>query len=379
MFKKVVDFIKSLYPNENPVPLHAPRFLGNEKKYLDICIDTTSVSYVGEYVTRFEEHIRQFTGAKYAIAMVNGTAALHLALKVAGVQPGDEVITQALTFVATANSIMHCGAKPIFVDVDKKSLGMSSESLELFLKCETIHKRNGVYNKTTGNKIAACVPMHTFGHPTDIKSILYICNRYEIPVIEDAAEALGSWYSGKHAGTFGLLGIFSFNGNKLVTTGAGGMVVTNDQTLAEKMRHISTTGKRNHRWHFFHDEIGYNFRLPNVNAAIGCAQMEKLDFILNNKRELALSYSEFFNKMHLNFFTERDNCKSNYWLNAIILKDSYERNSFLEFSNNVGIQTRPIWILMNKLPMYQGCQHTDLQISQWLEDRVVNIPSSIRI
>jgi perosamine synthetase len=294
MFEKIVSFIKSLYPTENPVPLHAPRFSGNEKKYLIDCIDTTYVSYVGQYVSRFEDEVRQLTGAKYAIAVSTGTAALHIALLLAEVAPGDEVITQPLTFVATANAIAYCGAQPVFVDVERATLGLDPEKLNDFLLSNSILKSDGkCYNKTTGSKIAACVPMHTFGHPVRIHEITEICQKYNIPVIEDAAEALGSYYKEQHAGTFGDISILSFNGNKPVTTGGGGMIITNDEALAAKGKHLTTTAKVAHPWEFFHDEVGYNYRMPNINAAVGCAQMECFAGVLENKRATAQMYNRF--------------------------------------------------------------------------------------
>ena len=380
MFEKIVDFIKSLYPAENPVPLHAPRFSGNEKKYLIDCIDTTYVSYVGKYVSRFEDEIRQFTGAKYAVAVSSGTAALHVALLLAEVAPGDEVITQPLTFVATTNAISYCGAQPVFLDVERSTLGLDPGKLNDFLINNGILKSDGrCYNKITGRKIAACVPMHTFGHPVRIDQIIEICQRYQIPVVEDAAESLGSFYKEKHTGTFGKLGILSFNGNKIVTTGGGGMILTDDDELAKRVRHITTTAKTPHRWEYIHNEIGYNYRLPNVNAAIGCAQMEKLHTFLENKRGLAKIYENFFKSIGVQFFSEKQGCQSNYWLNAIFMDNKEQRNEFLEYSNNNGVMARPAWTLMNKLDMYRNCQSTDLENAQWLEDRIVNIPSSVRI
>jgi len=378
-FKIVVDYIKTLYPNENPVPLHAPRFFGNEKKYLNECIDSSYVSYVGQYVTKFEEQIKEFTGAKYAIAMVNGTASLQIALITAGLKEGEEVITQALTFVATANAIVQAGGDPVFIDVEKKTMGMCPEKLEHFLKTNTQLNSDGCYNKKTGKKIKICVPMHTFGHPVSIKEIIDICNKYKITVIEDSAESLGSYYKNKHTGTFGKSGILSFNGNKPVTTGGGGMIITDDTEIAEKSRHLSTTAKIKHPWNFYHDQIGYNLRMPNINAAVGSAQMEKIDIILSSKRELSELYKYFFKNTDITFFTEPEESMSNYWLNAIILKNKKDRDDFLKYSNDCLVQVRPIWILMNKLPMFSKCFHGNLDNSAWFEDRVVNLPSSVRL
>lgn len=380
MFENIAGFIKSLYPKENPVPLHAPRFSGNEKKYLIDCIDTTYVSYVGQYVSSFEDEIRKFTNANYAVAVSSGTAALHIALLLSGVASGDEVITQPLTFVATANAIAYCGAQPVFVDVERSTLGLDPDKLNDFLINNSILKSDGrCYNKATGRKIAACVPMHTFGHPVRIDQIIAICRKFQIPVVEDAAEALGSFYKGQHAGTFGDIGILSFNGNKPVTTGGGGMIITNDETLATSAKHLTTTAKQLHPWEFIHDDVGYNYRMPNINAAVGCAQMECFTGVLENKRTTAQMYSQFFRDIGIPFITEPANARSNYWLNTIVLKDRKEREQFLVYSREKGVQTRPVWTLINKLPMYRHCQSTSLDNAQWLEDRLVNIPSSVRI
>ncbi|MGE5351524.1 MAG: LegC family aminotransferase [Acidobacteriota bacterium] len=379
MYSETIKFIKSLYPNQNPVPLHAPVFLGKEKEYLNECIDTTFVSYVGKFVTKFEEMTAQYTGAKYAVAVVNGTAALQIALQVAGVENDDEVITQPLTFVATANAISHAGAKPVFVDVDMDTMGLSPEKLLEFLKQNCVRKENDCINKVTGKKIKAIVPMHTFGFPCRIEEIVEIANHYNISVIEDAAESLGSFYKGKHTGTFGLAGILSYNGNKTVTTGGGGMIITDDEELAKKAKHLTTTGKLPHRWEYKHDLVAYNYRMTNLNAAIGVAQMEYFDKILISKQETANLYKEHFCNTDIKFFTAPEGTISNYWLNVIQLKDKTERDAFLEFSNSNGVMTRPIWCLMNSLEMYKDCQKGNLENSEWLEERVVNIPSGYRI
>ena len=378
-FSEVINFIRYLYPNENPVPLHAPRFTGNERKYVVDAIDSTFVSSVGRYVDKFEEMICEITGARFAVAVVNGTCALHIALKLAGVQPGDEVITQPVSFVATANSIAHCGAKPIFLDVSRKTLGLDPTALKSFLQAHARIKEDTCYNKTTGNQIAACVPMHTFGHPCRIDEIAEICNHYHIALVEDAAESIGSTYKGQHTGTFGLFGIYSFNGNKTVTCGGGGAIVTNDEALAKKAKHISTTAKVPHPYEYVHDMTGYNYRMPNLNAALACAQLEQLDFFIENKRELARHYQEFFEPLDIPFIHEPEHARSNYWLNAIILPDRKTRDEFLEATNKAGVMTRPIWRLLNKLDMYKTCQTDALTNAQWLEDRVVNIPSSVRM
>lgn len=382
------DFVFSLYPNQIPVPLHAPVFLGKEKGYLNECIDTTFVSYVGKFVTKFEEMTAQYTGVKYAVAVVNGTAALQIALQTAGVERDNEVITQPLTFVATVNAISHCGAEPIFVDVDLDSMGMSPEKLEDWLKNNTkltdsfqyrnSSDKSACVNKVTGKKISAIVPMHTIGHPCRIDEIISIANKYNIPVIEDSAESLGSYYKGKHTGTFGIAGILSYNGNKTITTGSGGMLITNDKEISEKAKHIITTGKVPHKWEYIHDVIAFNYRLSNVNAAIGVAQMEYLDKILTNKLETARYYKDFFEKKDIKFLSGIENTTPNYWLNSILFKDRFERDKFLEYTIEKKIMTRPIWRLMNKLDMYKNCQTGNLDNSYWLEDRVVNIPSSYR-
>ncbi|MCX7698788.1 MAG: LegC family aminotransferase, partial [Candidatus Goldbacteria bacterium] len=334
-FIDIINFIKKLYKNSEKIPLHEPCFIGNEKKYLCDCIDSTFVSYIGKYVTLFEEAIKKFTGTKYAVAVSSGTVALHIALIVAGVKPGDEILTQPLTFVATANAISHAGAVPFFIDCERSTLGMSPEKLRDFLKKEVELRRDGYsYNIRTGARIFACVPVHVFGHPVRIDDILKLCEPYNIIVIEDAAESLGSYYKEKHTGTFGKVGILSFNGNKIVTTGGGGMIITDDENVAYKARHLTTTAKVPHKWEFIHDEIGYNYRMPNVNAAIGVAQMEKITEFLENKRETAKKYEEFCKEHEILFVSEPEGARSNYWLNAIILKDREERDAFLEYSNS---------------------------------------------
>jgi aminotransferase in exopolysaccharide biosynthesis len=379
MFDNTIQYIREVFKApEGFVPLHAPYFGGNEKKYLADTIDSTFVSSVGAYVNRFEEMMAEITGAKYAVATTNGTVALQLSLVVAGVKAGDEVITQPLTFVATANAIVHSNATPVFIDVDRDTMGMSPDALEEFLQEHAVIKDGAAYNKTTGKRIAACIPMHTFGFPARIDKLVEICERWHIVLVEDAAESLGSYYNGQHTGTFGKLGTFSFNGNKTVTCGGGGAIVTNDEALAKRAKHISTTAKIPHAWEFAHDEIGYNFRMPNLNAALACAQLEQLDNILANKRQLAELYRQYFSNTDIGFVTEQPGSTANYWLNCVVLNNLDERNAFLEATNNSGVMTRPIWRLMNKLPMFSHCQCGDLTNSEWLEDRVVNIPSSFR-
>ena len=377
--KLMINFIKDLYPSEELIQLHQPNFSGNEKKYVTECIDSTFVSSVGSFVNRFEEMISEYTGAKYAIATVNGTAALHISLQLAGVNPDCEVITQPLTFVATCNAIAYCGAYPVFLDVDLDTLGLSPVSLRKFLENNTKSSPLGRINKKTGRKIAAVLPMHTFGHPCRVDEILNICNEFDIPLIEDSAESLGSFYKGKHTGTFGLLSALSFNGNKIITTGGGGMILTNNENLAEKAKHISTTARRPHTYEYIHDQIGYNYRLPNINAALGCAQMENLNSILKSKRAIANNYKIFALANDFSFIKEPNDSLSNYWLNALILKDKNERDNFLKELNNAQILARPIWKLMHKLPMYNCCDFSNLPNSEWLEERVINIPSSAKI
>lgn len=376
----IIDFIRDLYQTAEFIPLHEPKFVGNEKAYVIDCIDSTFVSSVGKYVDRFEQMMADYTGAKYAVATVNGTAALHVALKLVGVSQGDEVITQPLSFVATCNAISYCGAKPVFVDVDRDTLGMSPDSLRSFLSAHTTQTSTVCINKTTGRKISAVVPMHTFGHPCRIDEIAKICEEFGIPLIEDAAESLGSYYQGRHTGTFGKLAAFSFNGNKTITTGGGGMIITDDEAIAKRAKHITTTAKQPHPFEFVHDEIGYNYRLPNINAALGCAQMENLTRLLENKRSIALSYADFFSlSSNATFVAEPAQAASNYWLNALILEDKQARDVFLKELNKAGVMARPIWRLMNELTMFHDCQSSDLPNAKWLEERVVNIPSSARV
>ena len=378
-FQDAIKFIRSLYGTDGFIPLHAPVFIGNEKTYLEECIDSTFVSSVGKFVDRFENMVAEFVGAKFAVATVNGTAALHIALKLVGVDEESEVITQPLTFIATCNAISYCSAKPVFVDVDKDTMGLSPESLEAFLK-EFTEMQSGIcINKTTGRKIGAVLPMHTFGHPCRIEEVAEICANYNIPLIEDAAESLGSWYKGKHTGTFGLISALSFNGNKTITTGGGGMIVTSNENLARRAKHITTTAKVPHPYEYIHDEMGYNYRLPNINAALGCAQMEKLAEILANKRETAEAYRRYFSKRaDVSFCAETEGATSNYWLNAILLENRSQRDRFLKESHDAGVMTRPVWRLMNRLKMFKDAQCGLLENAGWLESRIVNIPSGFR-
>ena len=379
MISESIEFIRDHFQTEEFIPLHEPCFIGNEKKYLNQCIDTTFVSSVGKFVDSFEVAVAKFTGAKHAVATVNGTSALHVALLLAGVEPDNEVITQALTFVATCNAISYIGANPVFVDVDKENMGLSPEKLESFLSKETKMVDGGCVNKRSNRKIKAIVPMHTFGLPIKMDEICTICKRFNITVVEDSAESMGSYYENQHTGTFGSLGVLSFNGNKTITTGGGGMIITNNDVIAQKAKHLTTTAKLPHRWNFEHDEIAYNYRMPNINAALGCAQMEVLDKILSAKKNLAKKYEEFYKNKELKFVTEPKNSRANYWLNAVVLKDLESRDKFLKETNDNGIMTRPIWTLMSNLDIYKNAQKANLENSLWLEERVVNIPSSAKI
>ena len=375
--EKIIEYIKKIYNYNSFIALHEPKFVGNEKKYINDCIDSTFVSSVGAYVDRFEKEISKYTGAKYAVATVNGTSALHISLILAGVKNDDEVITQSLSFVATVNAISYIGAKPIFLDVNRKNLGLSPKSLKKFLENNTFIKNGKCINKKTKKVIKACVPMHTFGHPCKIDKIKKICNEYNIELVEDAAESLGSFYKGKHTGTFGKLGAISFNGNKIITSGGGGVILTNDKELAKKAKHITTTAKIPHLYEYIHDEIAFNYRMPNLNAALLVAQLEKLDEFIKDKRNTAKKYKKFFKDISIEFVSENKNSISNYWLNAIILENKKQRDKFLKISNENGVMTRPIWNLLSELDIYKDCECDDLENSKWLEQRVVNIPSGV--
>lgn len=380
MYSAITDFIHKLYSTEGFVPLSVPVFKGNEKKYMEECIDTTFVSSVGKFVDRFEEMVAEYTGAKKAVVCVSGTNALHMAMMLVGVERDDEVITQALTFIATCNAISYIGAHPVFIDVDKDTMGLSPKAVQNWLE-NNAELRDGVcYNKTTGRRVKCCVPMHTFGHPVHIEELVEVCRNWNIELVEDAAESIGSFYKGKHTGTFGKVGAISFNGNKTITTGGGGMLLFNDEELAKHAKHLTTQAKVPHRWEFRHDHIGYNYRMPNINAALGCAQMENLEEFVLNKRETAEKYAEFFKNIDgVEFFTEPKDCRANYWLNVVILNDKESQLKFLEYTNDNGVMTRPIWELMNRLPMFEHCQNDGLKNTIWFADRVVNIPSSVNI
>lgn len=380
MYSQVTDFVHQLFGTEETVPLHAPLFIGNEKKYLNECIDTTFVSSVGKFVDRFEEEMAAYTGAKKAVVCVSGTNALHMAMMLVGVERDDEVLTQALTFIATCNAVSYIGAHPVFIDVDMETLGLSPKAVKAWLE-KNAELKNGIcYNKKTGRRVKACIPMHTFGHPVKIDELVQICNEWHLELVEDAAESIGSLYKGQHTGTFGKVGAISFNGNKTITTGGGGMLLFQDEELGKLAKHLTTQAKVPHRWAFVHDHIGYNYRMPNINAALGCAQLENLDRYVENKRETAQIYADFFKNIpDITFFTEPQNCRSNYWLNVVLLKDKAAQQEFLEYTNDHGVMTRPVWELMNRLEMFKQCETDGLKNTEWLADRIVNIPSSVRL
>jgi perosamine synthetase len=371
----VINFIRSIYRTDE-IYLHEPRFVGNEKKYLQETIDSTLVSSVGPFVNLFEEKISRLTNTKRAVAVANGTCALQISLELAGVKSGDEVLTQALTFVATANSISYLNASPVFIDVDLDTMGLSPKALKEFLEQNVEIKNGGSYNKKTGKKISACLPMHTFGFMCRIDEIVEICNQWKIPVVEDAAEALGSRYKDKSSGSFGLLGAFSLNGNKIITSGGGGAITTNNIEIGNEAKYLTTTAKVPHKWEYTHDKLGYNFRLPNLNAALACAQLEQLDNMRNSKRTIFKQYRDFFCDTEINIVDVPSNTDWNYWLTSILLKNKRERDIFLEETNKQGIMTRPIWTLMYRLPMYKKMQRDNQKNAEYLEERVVNLPSS---
>lgn len=370
---------KSLTEKGEPIALHAPCFHGNEQNYVLECLNTGWVSSVGTFVDRFENMLADYTGVKKAVATVNGTAALHICLKLAGVSPGDEVLVPALTFVGTANAVSYCGAIPHLIDSEERTLGVDPFKLNDYL-AEFVEIRNGTcFNCRTGRPIRAIVPVHTFGHPVDLDPLIEVCKRYKITVIEDAAEALGTYYKGKHMGHSGKAAILSFNGNKIVTTGGGGAILTNDESWAERARHLTTTARIKHQWNYFHDQLGYNYRMPNINAAIGCAQLEQLPGFIEKKRALAERYLTAFDGIKgVRFFIEPEFARSNYWLNVLLLdKENIEmRNEVLNAACHNGIMVRPAWILMHKLPMYQRCPRMNLETAVELEARLINIPSS---
>ena len=379
MFADIIQFIRHWYETDDFIPLHAPLFSALDREYVVDAINSTFVSSAGEYVNRFERELAQYIGVRRAVATVNGTAALQVALKLAGVELGTEVITQPLTFVATANAIVYNNAHPVFVDVDRETMGLNPNVLEDFLQ-EFAEKRNeGIFNKVSGRRISAILPVHIFGHPCKIDKLVNLADKWQIPVVEDAAEALGSTRNGKHCGTFGRLGIFSFNGNKTITCGGGGAIVTDDEQLADRAKHLITTAKVDFPWEYVHDEIGYNYRMPNLNAALACAQLNQLDLFLSDKRELAKGYEEFFGQRDLGLFvSEPRNCQSNYWLNTLLTKDEGEKELLLNETNEAGVMTRLIWRLAPDLDMYRHCQTGPVNNARWLQERAVNLPSSAK-
>ncbi|MCP6699718.1 LegC family aminotransferase [Pseudomonas donghuensis] len=377
MFDSLVRFVRDQYGTNDFIPLHAPVFSGNEQKYVAETIESTFVSSVGAFVDRFEHDMQAYTGSPRAVATVNGTAALHIALMLAGVKPGDLVITQSLTFVATCNAIAYCGAEPVFVDVDRDTLGLSPVALEAWLEAEAYVDADGHCRlKRDERVLRACLPMHTFGHPVALDALLDVSKRWGLALVEDAAESLGSTYKGRHTGTFGLIGTLSFNGNKVITTGGGGMLLTSE-ALGARAKYLTTTAKQPHPYEFVHSEIGYNYRLPNINAALGCAQLEQLETFLAAKRDLAMGYADELAGGDLQFVFEPEGCRSNYWLNAVACQDLAQRDALLKATNERGVMTRPIWTLMNRLPAYQHCLKGDLSTAEWLEARIVNLPSSV--
>lgn len=377
MHNQLVRFVQDRYKTKEFIPLHAPTFIGREREYVASTIESTFVSSVGEYVDEFELQLEKLTGAEKAVATVNGTAALHAALHMAGVKAGDLVITQALTFVATCNALFHMGAEPVFVDVSKVSLGLCPKALEAYLEESAFINGDGLcQHKTTQQFIRAVVPMHTFGHPVELDEIVLVCKKWNLTVVEDAAESLGSLYKGQHAGTFGQFSAVSFNGNKIITTGGGGAVLCKNAKEGLRTKHVTTTSKVPHPYEFYHDEPGFNYRMPNLNAALGCAQLEMLPKYIQLKRALASEYKGFFDGSDFQFVLEPEYGKSNYWLNAVLAPDANSRNVFIEETNKQGVMTRPVWKLMHRLPMFQSAKRGDLTVSKWIESRLVNIPSS---
>lgn len=379
MSKNSINFIRNVFKeNDKFIPLHVPSFIGNEKKYLEDCIDSTFVSSVGAYVDLFEERMSLFTQTKKSVAVVNGTSALQVALRLVGVKPNNEVITQALTFVATANAILYNNALPIFLDVDIDTMGLSPKSVEAFLEEHGELREDGCFNKTTGRKIAACMPMHTFGFPVKLDELIAVCKKWSIPIVEDAAESIGSSYKGQSTGSFGEIAGFSFNGNKVITSGGGGVITTNNIELGQRAKFLTTTAKDPHPYEYFHSESGYNFRMPNLNAALACAQLESIEVFLKDKRSLANDYKAFFDTEGIKFRVENPGTKANYWLMAIELNNKSDRDLFIKETNSSGVMTRPIWQLMFRLPMFENCYRDSQKNAIFLEERIVNIPSSFR-
>ncbi|MBE8557307.1 MULTISPECIES: LegC family aminotransferase [Vibrio] len=372
----IVEFVRDTYRTDEFIPLHAPTFNGNEKAYVMETIDSTFVSSVGKFVDDFERKIEAYTGTAKAVATVNGTAALHAALYMADVQRGDLVITQALTFVATCNALYHMGAEPIFVDVSPVSLGLCPKAVDAFLSEHAEITEAGCIHRQTGKRIKAVVPMHTFGHPVELDELVAVCLKWNLVLVEDAAESLGSFYKGKHTGTVGDVSAVSFNGNKIITTGGGGMVLCKTEELGARTKHVTTTAKVPHPYEFFHDEPGFNYRMPNLNAALGCAQMEVIEQYLKQKRQLAKCYENLFSGTDFQFVTEPDYAESNYWLNAIICPDKKSREEILAGTNSAGVMTRPIWQLMHRLPMFENAMRGDLTYSEFIEAHLINLPST---
>jgi aminotransferase in exopolysaccharide biosynthesis len=376
--EQVVAAIRAVV-GAGPAVLHEPSFSGNEWLYLKECLDSTFVSSVGKFVDRFEADLAAFTGAKHAVAVVNGTAALHIALKLAGVRAGDEVLVPALTFVATANAVTYCGATPHFIDSEARTLGVDTAKLRDYLASHTEQCSGQCVNRTNGQVIRALVPMHTFGHPADLEGLLAVAHDFMLALVEDAAESLGSYFAGQHTGTFGLMGTLSFNGNKTITTGGGGAILTNDAKIARQAKHLTTTAKVSHAWEYRHDEIGYNYRLPNLNAALGCAQLEQLPSMLAAKRKLFHLYQESFRPVvGVKLMAEPEQCQSNYWLQTLVLdpEQAHQRDAVLQITNDAGFMTRPAWILMQELAQFGDCPRMDLVGAQSLSQRLINIPSS---
>ena len=377
-YSEIIAFIRSLY-GDGRIFLHEPHFAGNERKYLNECIDSTFVSSVGPFVDRFEKEMAAYTGAARAVVCVNGTNALHMGLLLAGVCRGDEVICQPLTFIATCNAISYIGAHPVFIDVDMDTLGLSPTKLREWLNANADIVGDGCVNRMTGRRIRACVPMHTFGHPVQLDELVAVCREFRIELVEDAAESVGSFYKGRHTGTFGKVGALSFNGNKTITTGGGGMMLFKDEELGAYAKHLTTQAKVPHRWKFVHDHVGYNYRMPNINAALGCAQLEQLECFIADKRRTAEAYKSFFaGRADAAFISEPADTRSNYWLNAILLPDEAARDAFLEATNDVGIATRPVWELMNRLPMFEQCIRGNLDNAETIAARLANLPSGVR-
>lgn len=377
-YSEIIKSIRAQFNTNEFIPLHKPMFRGKEKEYVLDTIESSFVSSVGPYVDKLELMIADSSQTQKAVAVVNGTAALQVALRLVGVKQGDEVLTQALTFIATVNAVLYNGASPIFIDVDLDTMGLSPIAVESFLE-ENCEIRDGAcYNRKTNKKIAACMPMHTFGFPIHLDELIFVCNKWQIPIVEDAAESIGSEYKNRPTGSFGKLGVFSFNGNKIVTSGGGGAIVTNDIEVGLHAKHLTTTAKIPHPFEYVHDEIGYNFRMPNINAALICAQLEQLKIFLENKRSLAFEYKQFFDKLGVNFRTELPDTKANYWLMCIQLENKEERDLFLNESNLSNVMTRPIWQLIFKSPLYAGFQRDSQKNALFLEERIVNIPSSVR-